>query len=76
MKARSPRCTISDGKLTMWLEEYPDGGLQVRSPVDSGLLTHASSIREAFVMARDALKALSQSQAMLMRALARSARRA
>jgi predicted RNase H-like HicB family nuclease len=54
----SNRYTVSDGKLMLTLEEAPEGGYVVSSPLDPGLWTQAETIAEAFANARDAMKAL------------------
>jgi antitoxin HicB len=59
------RYTVSDGKLVLTLEEAPEGGFVVTSPMDPELITEADEIGEAFENARDALKALKQSRAKL-----------
>ena len=58
--------TVSDGKLVLTAEEAQEGGFIVTSPLDPELITEAESISEAFVNARDALKALRQSRAKLL----------
>ena len=58
--------TVSDGKLVLTVEEAEEGGFVVTSPLDPELITEAESISEAFVNARDALKALRQSRAKLL----------
>jgi len=63
------RYTISDGKLVLTLEEAPEGGFVVTSPLDPELVTEAESVGEAFENARDALKAIKQSRAKLLRKL-------
>lgn len=60
------RYTVSDGKLVLTVEEAEEGGFIVTSPLDPELITEAESISEAFVNARDALKALRQSRAKLL----------
>jgi antitoxin HicB len=69
------RFAVSDGKLLLTLEEAEDGGFIVTSPLDPELITEAETISEAFMMARDALKALAESRAKPLkkrpRALAR-----
>ena len=64
------RYTVSDGKLVLNLEEAEEGGYIVTSPLNPELITQAETIEEAFANARDALKALRQSRAKLMRRLA------
>jgi hypothetical protein len=54
--------TVTDGKLVLTLEPMPEGGYLVRSPMDPELLTSAKDVSEAFVMARDALRALRASR--------------
>lgn len=54
----------------MNLEEAEEGGYVVTSPLNPELITEAETIAEAFANARDALKALKQSRAKLMRRLA------
>ena len=61
------RYNVSDGKLVLTLEEAEEGGFVVTSPMDPELVTEAETISEAFVMARDALKALAQSRAKLFK---------
>jgi predicted RNase H-like HicB family nuclease len=61
--------TVSDGKLVLTLEDASEGGYVVTSPLDTELITEAESISEAFENARDALKALKQSRAKLMKRL-------
>jgi len=63
------RYTVSDGKLMLYLEEADEGGYVVTSPIDPELITEAETIAEAFANARDAVKALKQSRARLMRNL-------
>ena len=67
------RYTVSDGKLVLSLEVAEEGGYIVTSPLDPELITQAETVDEAFEMARDALKALRQSRAKLMRELQASA---
>ena len=61
------RYTVSDGKLVLTLEEAEEGGFIITSPLDPELITEAETISEAFMMARDALKALAQSRAKLLK---------
>jgi antitoxin HicB len=75
LKNAPKRYTVSDGKLVLYLEPDPDGGYVVTSPLDPELVTQAESVPEAFEMARDALKAMRQSRAKLMRRVALSAGR-
>ena len=56
------RYTISDGKLVLTLEEAEEGGYIVTSPLDPALVTEAETIREAFDMARDAIKTLAEAR--------------
>lgn len=58
---------VSDGKLVITLEEAPEGGFTVTSPIEPALITEADSITEAFEMARDALRAIAVSRADLHR---------
>ncbi|MBC7782326.1 MAG: type II toxin-antitoxin system HicB family antitoxin [Burkholderiales bacterium] len=53
---------VSDGKLTLQIEEIEDGWLLVRSPTDPAMITQARTIKEAFTMARDAFAALADSR--------------
>ena len=55
--------TVSDGKLILTLQEDEDGWYTVTSPTDPAMITQARSIRESFVMARDAFAALAESRA-------------
>lgn len=59
--------TVSDGKLVLTLEEAEEGGYVVTSPLDPELVTEGETINECFEMARDALKALRDSRAKLLR---------
>ncbi len=61
--------TVSDGKLVLTLREAEEGGYVVTSPLDPELITEAETIPEAFANARDALKALTQSRAKLLKKL-------
>jgi antitoxin HicB len=61
--------TVMDGKLVLKLEPAEEGGYIVTSPLDPELITEAESLEEAFVNARDALQALRQSRAKLLRKL-------
>ena len=62
--------TVSDGKMALTLEPAVEGGYVVTSPLDPELITEAESVEEAFVMARDAQRALTRSRAKLFRDLA------
>jgi antitoxin HicB len=68
------RYTVSDGKFVLSLEEAEEGGYVVTSPLDPELITEAETIREAFVNAKDAARALSRSRRKLMRNLSAIAR--
>ena len=63
------RYTISDGKLVLTLEEAPEGGFVVTSPLDPELVTEAETVGEAYENARDALRAIKRSRAKLLRKL-------
>jgi antitoxin HicB len=65
--------TVSDGKLVLNLQEVPEGGYVVTSPLDPELITEAETVAEAFANARDAIKALKQSRIRLMKRLPLSA---
>jgi antitoxin HicB len=67
---------VSDGKLVLTLTSAEEGGFIVTSPLDPELVTEAETIEEAFLMARDALRALRTSRAKLLRKLASSRRSA
>jgi predicted RNase H-like HicB family nuclease len=54
--------TVSDGELVLALTEDEDGWYTVTSPMEPALVTQAKTIREAFVMARDAITALGESR--------------
>lgn len=62
--------TVSDGALVLLLEPADEGGYLVTSPFEPELITEAESLEDAFVMARDAIKALRASRAKLHRKLA------
>jgi antitoxin HicB len=64
--------TVSDGKLVLTLEPAEEGGYIVTSPLEPQLITEAETVEEAFEQARDALKALRQSRAKLLRKAALS----
>ena len=63
--------TVSDGKLVLTLEEAEEGGYVVSSPLHPELITEGETVGESFDNARDALKALNQSRAKLLRQLSR-----
>lgn len=52
--------TISDGKLVLTLEEAENGWYAVTSPMDPAVHTQAKTIPEAFEMARDAIRELTE----------------
>ena len=66
---RKRRYTVSDGKLVLNLEEAEEGGYIVTSPLEPALITEAETVGEAFENAKDALRALAQSRAKLLRKL-------
>ena len=66
--------TITDGKLVLLLQEAPEGGYIVTSPLDPELITEAETVSEAFENAHDALKALRESRAKLLRRTAAATR--
>lgn len=66
------RYTVTDGKLTLVLEEAEEGGYVVTSPLDPELVTEADTIEEAFEMSRDALATLKASRSKLLRELRRA----
>ncbi|MBI3097771.1 MAG: hypothetical protein HYY93_05920 [Planctomycetes bacterium] len=53
--------------MVLSLEEAQEGGFIVTSPLDPELITEADTVNEAFSNARDALRALRCSRAMLWR---------
>ena len=59
------RYTVSDGKMVLTLEEAPEGGFVVTSPMEPALVTEAETVSEAFEMARDAMKTLTEGRAKL-----------
>ena len=65
--ARAKRYNVTDGKLVLTLQEDEGGWYTVTSPDDPALITQARTIREAFVMARDAKAALAASRRKLAR---------
>jgi antitoxin HicB len=69
----SRKYTVCDGKVVLTLEEAPEGGFIVTSPMDPELITEAEDVAGAFENARDALKALKQSRAKLFKRLSRVA---
>ncbi|HWB20021.1 MAG TPA: hypothetical protein VG711_06965 [Phycisphaerales bacterium] len=68
------RYTVSDGKLVLTLEEAERGWYVVTSPMDPGITTQARSVKEAFVMARDAQKVLRKSRAKFFKNLKKNKR--
>ena len=62
--------TVSNGDLVLHLEPAEEGGYLVTSPFEPELITEAETLDDAFVMARDAIKALRSSRAKLHRKLA------
>ena len=66
---RNRRYTVSDGKITLCLEEADEGGYVVTAPLDPELISEAETIEQVFANAHDAAKALRQSRAKLMRKL-------
>ncbi len=60
--------TISDGRLVLKLLEE-EGGFIVTSPMHPGITTQADTVREAFMMMRDAVKTLRDGTAKLARDL-------
>lgn len=63
--------TVSDGQLVLSLEPASEGGYVVTAPFDPELVTEAETVEEAFANAVDALKALKQSRAKLLRTLSK-----
>src|SRR2546423_11640724 len=52
------RYTVSEGKMTLKIQDADEGGFIVTSPFHRGLISPAETLAEAFEMARDALNAL------------------
>ena len=46
--------TVSNGELVLFLWPAEEGGYNVTSPLNPGLITQAGTVEEAFAMARDA----------------------
>ncbi len=61
------RYTVSDGKLVLTLEEAPEGGFVVTSPMEPALVTEAETVADAFEMARDGMKTLREGRAKLVK---------
>ena len=59
--------TVSNGDLVLHLEPAEEGGYLVTSPFEPELITEAETLEDAFVMARDAIKALRASRTKLHR---------
>jgi len=74
-RSMAKRYTISDGSLVLTLEPAPEGGYIVTSPLEPQLITEADTIPDAFAMARDALRSLTDSRAKLFRELRLSSKR-
>lgn len=68
------RYTVSDGKMVLTLEDAPEGGFVVTSPMEPALVTEAETVSEAFEMARDAMKTLVEGRAKLGKPARRRAR--
>ena len=51
---------VSDGVLTLHLEPDEDRWYAITSPDDSSLITQARTLKEAFLMAYDAQKLLTE----------------
>ena len=58
----SRKYTVTDGRIVLSLQEDEDGWYTVTSPTDPAMITQARTIKEAFVMARDAFAALAASR--------------
>jgi antitoxin HicB len=54
--------TVSDGRIVLSLQEEEGGWYTVTSPTDPAMITQARTIKEAFMMARDAFAALAASR--------------
>ena len=54
---------VSDGRMVLELHPLRGGGYGVTSPDDPALITEATTVEDAFVMARDAAKSLARSRA-------------
>jgi len=52
------RYNVTDGKITLTLEDAEEGGFVVTSPIDPSVITQAETIKEAFENARDAMAVL------------------
>ena len=65
------RYAVSDGKMVLTLEEAPEGGYVVTSPMEPALITEAETVAQAFEMARDAMKTLSDGRAKLAKPASR-----
>lgn len=61
------RYTVSDGRMVLTLEEAAEGGFVVTSPMEPALVTEAETVAEAFEMARDAMKTLTEGRAKLIK---------
>lgn len=68
---KSSTFTVSNGELVLQLEPAEEGGYIVTSAFEPELITEAESLEEAFVMAKDAIKALRASRAKLHRRLSK-----
>jgi hypothetical protein len=63
----SKKYTITDGRIVLSLQEDEGGWYTVTSPTDPAMITQARTIKEAFVLARDAFAALAASRRDPMR---------
>jgi len=62
--------TVSDGRLVLTLTPAKEGGFVVTSPMEPELVTEADTLKEAFEMAHDALRALQASRKKILREIA------
>jgi antitoxin HicB len=64
--------TVLDGRLVLTLTPAKQGGFVVTSPMEPELVTEAETLKEAFEMAHDVLRALQASRNKILCEIAAS----
>jgi predicted RNase H-like HicB family nuclease len=68
MAKKPTKYIVTDGEMVLELQVAEDGGYTVTSPFMKGLVTEATTLEEAFEMARDAVAGLEEARARLKQA--------
>ena len=58
--------TVSGGRYVFTLEEAPEGGYIVTSPLDPGVTTQGETMEQALEMGRDAFESLQEARRKLL----------